>query len=97
MEFGDVESFEVVIGRFDFGAFDYGKADGEEDVFDFLEDLADQVVRADGPRDAGEREVDVFMGESGLVGARFDGLTARFDLRFDVGAKIVEAGAYGAF
>src|SRR6266850_1351334 len=57
MEFGNVERFEVVIGRLDFRAFDDGEADGEEDVLDFLEDLADQVTRADGAEDAGEGTV----------------------------------------
>src|SRR5580692_1310045 len=41
MEFGDVEGFEIVVGRFDFGAFHDGETDGDEDVFDLLEDLAD--------------------------------------------------------
>src|SRR6266850_673147 len=54
---GNVEGFEIVIGCFDFGAFDDGEADGEENVFDFLEDLTDQVMRADGADDAGKREV----------------------------------------
>src|SRR5271168_573009 len=48
MKFRNVEGFEIVVGRFDFGAFDDGEADGDEDVFDFLEDLADQVMRTDG-------------------------------------------------
>jgi hypothetical protein len=41
MEFGDVERFEIVVRRFDLRAFDYGEADGDEDVFDLLENLAD--------------------------------------------------------
>ena len=97
MEFGDVERFEIVVRRFDFWPFDYGEADGDEDVFDFLEDLADQMMRADGKTDAGEREVEVLTGEGRLVGTGFDGLAARFDLRFDVGAKCIEPGAYRAF
>jgi len=32
MEFRNVERFEIVIRRFDFGAFDDGEADGNEDV-----------------------------------------------------------------
>ncbi len=96
MEFRNVERLEIVVGRFDFGAFDDGEADGDEDVFDLLEDLTDQVMRADGACDAGEREVDVFACEGRLVGAGFDGLAAGFDLAFDVSAEFVEAGAYGA-
>jgi hypothetical protein len=54
------------------------------------------MMRANGAGDAGEREVEVFTGEGRLVGAGFDYLAARFDLRFDLGAKFIEAGAYGA-
>ena len=52
MEFGNVERFEIVIRGFDFRALGDGKADGDENVFDFLEDLANQVMRADGADDA---------------------------------------------
>ena len=62
MKFGNVERFEIVIRRFDFRAFDDGEADGKENVFDFLEDLANQMMRADGPDDAGERKIDAFVG-----------------------------------
>jgi len=51
----NVEGFEIVVRRFDFWAFDDGEADRNEDVFDFLEDLADQVMGAEGANDAGER------------------------------------------
>src|SRR6266850_4589776 len=54
MEFRDIESFKIIVRRFDFGALDDGEADGNEDVFDFLEDLADQVMRADRTVDARE-------------------------------------------
>src|SRR5439155_23459881 len=47
MKFGNVEGLEIVVRRFDFRAFDHGEPDGEENVFDGLEDLADQVVRTD--------------------------------------------------
>src|SRR5579859_3207317 len=97
MEFGNVEGFEIVIRSFDFWAFDDGKADGEENVFDFLEDLANQMMRADGTCDAGEREIDVLTGQCRLVGARFDGEAALFDFGFHVCAEFVEAGADGAF
>ena len=60
MELRDVQRFEIVVGRFDFGAFDDGEADRKENVLDFLENLADEVMRADGADDAGEREVDLF-------------------------------------
>src|SRR5208282_5876745 len=65
------------------------EADGNEDVFDFLEDLANQVMGADGAVDAGERKVDAFASEGRLFGAGFDGRAARFNLRFDVGFELV--------
>ena len=55
------------------------------------------MMGADGTLDAGEREIDVFVREGGLVGAGFDGESAGFDLRFDMGAEFVKAGADGAF
>src|SRR5437667_4806496 len=58
MKLRDIQRLEIVVRRFDFGAFDDLAADAEENVFDFLEDLADQVMGADGANDAGKREVD---------------------------------------
>src|SRR5258708_5622032 len=78
MEFGNVQSLEIVVGRFDFGAFDDREADGNEDVFDFLEDLANQVMGADWSVDAGEREVDAFASERGLFGAGLDHREPKF-------------------
>src|SRR6476661_4199074 len=80
VELGDVERLKIIVRRFDFGAFDDGEAAGEEKVFGLLEDLAEQVMRADGTVDAGEREVDVLTGQCRLVGTRFDGEAARFYL-----------------
>src|SRR6267378_1548066 len=97
MEFGNVERFEVVIGRFDFGAFNDGEADGEENVLDFLENLADQMMRADGADDAGEREVDAIASERGFFRARLDCGTARLDLSFRMRAQLVELLADRAF
>src|SRR5437016_12497708 len=61
MKLRDIQRLEIVVRRFDFGAFDDREADGEENVFDFLEDLADQVMGADGANDSGEREVDTSL------------------------------------
>ena len=58
MKFRNVQRFEVVVRRFDFRAFDDGEANGKENVFDFLENLANQMVRANGTDDAGERKID---------------------------------------
>ena len=98
MKLRNVERFEIVIRRFDFRAFDDGKSDGDENVFDFLEDLTDQMMRADGPR---SRRVARDRRVRGLQQLRFragfDRNAARFDLRFDVRAKFVERCADGAF
>src|SRR5207249_10393580 len=61
MKFRDIQRLEIVVRRFDFRAFDDGKTDGEKDVFDFLKNLADQVMGADGANDAGEGEVETFL------------------------------------
>src|SRR6266404_2490275 len=97
MEFRNVERFEVVVRRFDFGAFDDGEADGEENVLDFLEDLADQVARADGANDAGEREVHTIASECGFFRSSFDCGPSRLDLSFHMRAQFVELLADRAF
>ena len=89
MKFGNVEGLEIVVRRFDFRAFDHGEPDGEENVFDGLEDLADQVVRTDRADDPGEREVGAFTRERGFFGAALDGRAARFDLGLHVRAQCV--------
>src|SRR5260370_40082761 len=71
MKFGDIQGFEIIVRRFDFGALDNGEADGEEDVFDFLEDLAEHVMRADGANDAGEGGVDALARRCDRFGSRF--------------------------
>src|SRR5580698_8198033 len=96
MKFGNVERLEVVVRRFDFRTFDDGKADRDEDVFDFLENLADQMMRTDGTRYAGEREIDAFARQRRFVRASFDRDALRLDLRFDVRAQFVELGADNA-
>src|SRR5437667_6727546 len=72
MELGNIQRLEIVVRRFDFRAFDDREADGEENVFDFLEDLADQVMGANGANDAGKREVDAFADRSALIHQRLD-------------------------
>src|SRR5438876_205389 len=51
-----------------------------EDIFDFLEDLADQVVGAGRANEAGEGEVNALASEGGFFRPRFDGRAAGFDL-----------------
>jgi hypothetical protein len=90
MKFGDVEGLEIVVRRFNFGAFDDGEADGDEDVFDLLEDLADEVVRADGALDTGEREIDVFVGEGCLVGFSFKSLSLLLEFSLYMRFEFIE-------
>jgi hypothetical protein len=66
---GNIQRFEIVVRRFDFRAFDDGKADGKKDVFNFLHHRADQMVRANRTNHAREREVDaIFCRGSYLLG-----------------------------
>ena len=90
MEFGDVQRFEIVIGRFDFGAFNDGETDGKENVFDFLKDLADQVMRTDGAEDAGEREVDAVAVRRNLFRTLFSSDPKCFEGFFDVALELVQ-------
>src|SRR6266481_3537610 len=90
MELRDVQRFEVVIGRFDFGAFDDGEADGEENVLDFLKDLADEVMRADGANDAGEREVHAIAVRRNLFRSLFSSDPKCFEGFFDVALELVQ-------
>src|SRR5258708_38530373 len=90
MEFWDVQRLEVVIRRFNFRAFDYGKADGEEDIFALLKDFTNQVMRANGADDSGEGEVDALASAGGFAGAGFDGFVALVDFGVYVGAELIQ-------
>jgi len=94
MELGNVKSFKVVVWRFDFRAFYDGEADGEKDVFDSLQDLTDEMVRADWADDSREGEVDALADAGGFAGTSFDDFAALFDFGFDVSAKLIEFLAY---
>src|SRR5712664_562935 len=90
MELRNVQRLEVVVRRFDFGAFDDGEADGEENVFDFLEDLTDQVIRADRAEDAGEREVNAVAVRRNLFRSLFSSDPKCFEGFFDVALELVQ-------
>src|SRR5258707_7079583 len=90
MVLGDVERLKVVVGRFDFRAFYDGETDGKENVLDVLEVLTDEVVRADGAYDAGQREIDTLAGAGRFFRAGFNTFTALFDFGLDVGAQLIE-------
>ena len=66
----------------------------KKNVFDLLQDLTDEMVRADGTDHSREREVDALAGGCGFVSAGFDGFAALFDFGFDVGAELIEFLAY---
>src|SRR5713226_488375 len=72
MEFGNVQRFEIVVRRFDFRAFYDGEADGDKNIFDFLENLANQVMGADGANDSWKRKIDAFACERGFFRAGID-------------------------
>ena len=57
MVLGDIERFEIVVGRLDLRPFDHAKSDREEDAQQFVERLPDQVPRPDGALDARKRKV----------------------------------------
>ena len=97
MVLGNVERFEIVVRRFDFRAFDDREANREENVFDFLKNLANEVMRTDRADDTGKREVNAVFRARGCFGSGFDGSAARFDLRIDMSAQFVQGSADGAF
>src|SRR5438105_9268408 len=90
VKLGDIQGFEIVIRRFDFGAFDDGKTDGEEDVFDFLEDLTDQVMGADGTNDAGKGEVDALASGRDFFRSFFSSDPKYFERLLDVALELVQ-------
>ena len=90
MEFGNVQRLEVVIRRFDFGAFNNREANRKKDVLGFLEDLANEMARANRMDDAGEREVHALARERGLFRAGFDGSATGFNVQFNVSPQLIE-------
>ena len=84
MELRNIQRLEVVVRRFDFGTFDDRETNGEEDVFDFLEDLADEMVRADGANYAGEGEIDFFPSGSSFLLSFLYGDVERLQTAFDM-------------
>src|SRR5260370_12791413 len=90
MDMRNIGSLEVVVRRFDPRAFDDRKADGEEDVFDLLKDLPNQMMRANGADDSRKREVNAFARTGGFVSAFFDCFKALFDLGLNMSPKFVE-------
>ena len=97
MKFRNVQRLEIVIRRFDFRAFDDGKANRKENVFDFLKNLANQMVRC--RRGGSRREAKDRRGPwlPPRLQRRFDCGAPRFDLSIDVAAQFVQCGADRAF
>ena len=59
MMLGNIQRLEIVVGRLDFGPFDDAEAQRKKNPLDFGEGLPQQVARAEGADDAGQREIDV--------------------------------------
>ena len=78
MVLGNIQCLEIVVRRLDLRAFDDGKADRKENIFDFLENLADQMVGADGTNDARERKVGPFANGSQFCSRFLGGNTEGF-------------------
>src|ERR1051326_1555749 len=97
MKFRNIQRFEIVVRRFDFRTFHHGKSYGYKNIFDFLEDLADQMTRTDRTDDSRKGEVRALFRRGGLVRSRLDGRTAHIHLRFHVRAKFIQACSNGAF
>jgi hypothetical protein len=90
MELGDVQGLEIVVRRFNFRALDDGKADGKENIFDFLKNLTNQMVRANGTKHAGEGEVDALLGACGGFRACFDDGSSLLENNLDVLFEVIQ-------
>ncbi len=86
--FGNVERLEIVVGRFDLRAFDDTEAEREKNALDLFVGLADEMVRADGPLDAGKREIDRRSSDQ-ISHGQFCG----FDCGFERAAQLIQPGA----
>ncbi len=95
MKFRNVERLEVVVRRFNFRAFDNRKADGNENVFNFLKNLADQVMRTDGADHAGERKIDAILSIGDCPSRSFKSGQSVFQNNFNMILKAVQRFADG--
>ena len=95
MMLGNVEGFEIVIGRFDLRAFDNAETNRGENSLKFFEGLADQMPRAESALDAGKREIDFVALGSGLFRRSFHRPLAFCDNGFDVRLELVQLLSYG--
>ena len=81
---------------FDFRAFCDRKSNREKNILDFLEHLADQMMRANRAYYAGERKIDaIFCGDMAFrIGRERPALG--FDFRINMFAQFVQGGPYTA-
>ena len=91
MKLRNIERFEIVVRRFDFRTLHDGKSDGNENIFDLLKNLTNQMPGTDGTNDTRKRKVHALFCESRFFGARLNCDAARFNLRVHVSAKFVQA------
>ncbi len=71
MVLGNVQRLEIVVRRFDFGAFDDAEADGAKDALQLFVRLANHVARADCALDARQREINFVAELRGLFRGGF--------------------------
>jgi len=83
MELGMLRASKLCMA-FRFPGLRRRRSDGEKDVFDLLEDLANQVVRAKRSDDPGQGEVDVVLRKRRLLCVDFRGGEAQFQLRLNM-------------
>ena len=95
MIFGNIQRFEIVVGRFNLRAFCNRKADGEEDILDFLHHLADEVVRAQGTKTPGNENRPVLRAAS--VPARDSAKPDQGDSGINMRAQRVQCSSDRAF
>lgn len=90
MMLGNVERFEIVVGRFYFRTLDYAETDRGENPLKFLEGLANQMPRTEWALDTGKRKIDFVVRRNGLLRGRLDYPLAFRDNGFDVRFKFVQ-------
>jgi len=90
MVLGDVERFEVVVGRLDFRPFDYRESDGKENALELFVGLADQVAGANRALDARQGKIDLIARGGCAFCCSFEFLALGFQCRFDMRLELLK-------
>src|ERR1700677_450064 len=72
MVLGNVQSFEIVIGRLDLRTFNDAEANRKKNAFQLFVGLPDDVRGAEGPFHAWNREIDTIARRRSLFGCGFN-------------------------